>query len=145
MTTVDATPAHILPLLARMDPADVLMVNARSEHGAAVELAQNLAASVMTWCGMDRAGPVIMGGIIPTGTTGFVWQAATPALRLHKRAYIRQGLGIIAAARGAFDRLSIRIRAGFHAALRHVRRLGFVLVSALDVGGIAMFHCERVL
>lgn len=143
--TVYATPAHILPFLARMNPADVLMVNARSMYGATVEMAQNLAASVMTWCGTDAAGPVIMGGIIPTGATGFVWQAATPALRLHKRAYIRQGLDIIDAARERFERLSIRIRVSFHAALRHVRRLGFVLAFTLDVDGVAMQHLERKL
>ena len=144
--TVDAHPAHILPFLARMDPADVLMVNARSMYGATIEMAQNLAASVMTWCGTDASGPVIMGGIIPAGdATGFVWQAATPALRLHKRAYIRQGLDIINAARERFERLSIRIRVSFHAALRHVRRLGFVLAFTLDVDGVAMQHLERKL
>ena len=148
MMTVAATHAHIAPLLARMDPADVLMVNARSRFGAVAELAQSIAASVMTWCGIDAAGPVIMGGIIPTGTagaTGMVWQAATPALRLHGRTYIQQGRDIIRQAAGRFERLAIRIRASFHAALRHVRRLGFVLVTPLHVDGIAMHELERVL
>ena len=145
MMTVAAAHAHIGPLLARMDPADVLMVNARSRCGAVAELAQNIAASVMTWCGIDAAGPVIMGGIIPAGATGMVWQGATPALRLHGRAYIQQGRDIIQQAAGQFERLAIRIRASFHAALRHVRRLGFVLVTALHMDGIAMHHLERVL
>ena len=145
MMTVAATHAHIGPLLARMDPADVLMVNARSRFGAVAELAQSIAASVVTWCGIDGTGPVIMGGIIPAGTTGVVWQGATPALRLHGRAYIQQGRDIIRQAAGQFERLSIRIRASFHAALRHVRRLGFVLVTMLDVDGVAMHHLERVL
>ena len=145
MMTVAATHAHIGPLLARMDPADVLMVNARSQFGAVAELAQKIAASVMTWCGIDGTGPVIMGGIIPAGATGMVWQGATPALRLHGRAYIQQGRDIIRQATGRFERLAIRIRASFHAALRHIRRLGFVLVTPLHVDGIAMHHLERVL
>ena len=145
MRTVEASPAHIVPLLARMPAADILLVNARSECGAVAEIAMNIGTSVYTWCGLDDGGPVTLGGVIPMGRTGYVWQVAAPALQSHKRAYIRQGRQGIADVTGLFARLIVNIRASYPAALRHVRRLGFAPVANLTLRGVAMRQCERML
>lgn len=143
--TVPATSAHVVPLLARMPTADVLLVNARSECGAVAEIASSIGASVHTWCGVDDDGPVTLGGVIPVGSTGYIWHVAAPALRLHMRAYIQQGRDVIGAMTGRFARLVIDVRASYPAARRHVRRLGFAPVASLIVRGIAMQQYERML
>lgn len=143
MMTIPAQVAHVVPLLARMDPADVLLVNAQSSIGAVLNLIGAIGASGMTWCGLDAAGPVILGGVIPHGRDGFVWQAAAPPLALHKRAYLRQGQAMLHQSRH-FRRLWTNIRASYQAALRHARRFGFIAVGSFDLVGVPMVRCERV-
>jgi len=120
------------------------MVNARSAWGAVIETMVLLRGSVLTWCGLDDAGPVTIGGVIPQANgSGYVWQVAAPVLASHKRAYLLQGRALLAEARGRFRMLATHIRVGFHAALRHARRMGFVAVREFDLVGARMCRLER--
>lgn len=143
MRTVLGEAAHVVPLLARMRPADALLANAQLGIGVVLTLIGSIGTSGMTWCGLDEAGPVILGGVVPHGSDGFVWQAAAPALALHKRAYLRQGRALLHETRH-FRRLWTNIRASYQAALRHARRFGFIAVSSFDLVGVPMVRCERV-
>ena len=145
MMTVPAHSSHILPLLARLGAAEVALVNARSNIGAVTEIAGNLQASGMTWCGLDADGPVTLGGVIPMQDgSGMVWQVAAPALHLHKRAYIQQGRDMLRRALLRHGRLVMLIRASYAAALRHAARLGFVETGRTMLVGVPMSRCERI-
>lgn len=137
MITVEASP-HLIPaLLARMAAQDRAAVCA---YGGADMLAANIARSVITWCGIDAAGPVTLGGIEPfgAGDTGYLWQLITPAVRCHKRAYLHQSRWAMQRGLARFDNLIAIIEADSPAAQRHMRRLGWVMRG--EIAPLVLFY-----
>ena len=158
MLTVAATPALVPFLMERIAPAERAALEAITGGRGAEQLALNIEASTLTWCGIDRDGVVTMGGVFPLGPaqrdpedlrgsegiargTGYVWQVATPALALHKRAYVRQGRAMRTAALAQYQRLTTNIEASYLAALRHVVRLGFDVEAPETMGGTRVCRC----
>ena len=143
MMTIPATYAHIAPMVARLDPERRAQLLAMT--GGVGILYDNIRLSSMTWCGVDGDGPVTLGGVVPaTGGDGYLWQIITPAIALHKRAYLLQGRAVISRALLAYVRLVTVIEADYTAALRHVRRLGWQVGSAIDMGGTMACRCWRM-
>lgn len=143
MRTVAATPELTPFLLARMGPARTAALQALTGGRAEAAIAGNIAASTLTWCGLDDAGVVTMGGIVPTPQgAGYVWQYVADVVR-HKRAYVLQGRAMLALALVQYDRLVSIIEPDYPAALRHIRRLGFTVSPPVDFNGHPGCLCER--
>lgn len=143
--TVEARPDHVSSLLARM--GDDQRARFLKMHGPHVEhqIGLNIARSLMTWCGVDDVGVVTLGGVYsiePVGT-GFVWQFITPAVRLHKRAYIEQGRRSVRSALKLFTRIVSPIEAEYHAAVRHARRLGMTVDHVKTIAGVPVCFCVK--
>ncbi len=165
MLTVAAAPALVPFLLERMAPEQRAKLEAVTGGQGAAQLGRCIEASTLTWCGIDRDGVVTMGGVLrqvrrtrtvaprlasgvePKGspvfdaTGGYAWQVATPALALHKRAYIRQGRAWVAGGLAQHGRLTTIIEASLGAALRHAARLGFDVGAPEDMGGTRACRC----
>lgn len=144
MRTVPAT-ADLVPfLLARMGDVRVAALQ-RSCEGRAVALIANIIAmSTVTWCGLDDDGVVTMGGVHPTQEpgTGYVWQYVA-GVENNRRAYVLQGRAMLAKALGHYERLVSIIEPDYPAALRHIRRLGFTVSEPQDFSGKLGCVCER--
>lgn len=145
MITVDARPEHVPCFMARMDPAERAQLEAMTTGFGRELLERNVRRSVLTWCGLDADGPVTLGGVIPTpeAGTGYLWQVITPAVARNKRAYLRQGRDMQAAALARYPRLVTTISAGYAGALRHARRQGWTIGGPEDMGGTMARRCER--
>ena len=141
--TVDATAAHVAPIMARMEPKRRAQLLAMP--GGADLLCVSIGLSSMTWCGVDAAGPVTLGGVVTTTDgSGYLWQIITPAIALHKRAYLLQGRAVMNQALRAYARLVTIIEADYAAALRHVRRLGWHVEAPMDMNGMMACRCRRM-
>lgn len=147
MRTVAATPDLITRLVDQLAPADRARL---MQLGGSAVLQDHLACSTTAWAGVDDDdGPVVIGGVRPMDHphVGYVWQAITPAVRQHKRAYLAQGYAMHCRVldAGQYWHLITAIRADYTAALRHVRRMGWVVGPPVaDVGRMVRI-CERVL
>lgn len=141
--TVDATAAHVPPIMARMEPKRRAQLLAMP--GGADLLCVSIGLSSMTWCGVDDDGPVTLGGVVTTTDgSGYLWQIITPAIALHKRAYLLQGRAVMDQALRAYARLVTIIEADYAAALRHVRRLGWHVEAPMDMNGMMTCRCRRM-
>lgn len=143
MRTVAATPDLIPFLLDRMGPTRAAAVQVLADGRAETAIAANIAASTVTWCGLDDDGVVTMGGILPTPAgAGYIWQYVADVAR-HKRAYVLQSRAVVALGLTQYDRLLSIIEPDYQAALRHIRRLGFTVSPPLDFNGRPGCLCER--
>lgn len=145
MRTVDATPDLIPFLLERMGPVRAAALQRISGGRAEAGIVANIAASRYTWCGLDDAGVVNMGGILAIPGQphdGYLWQFVT-AVADHKRAYVLQQRAILVAGLARHRRLVTIIEPEYSAALRHMRRLGFVVAPPRDFNGHLGCLCER--
>lgn len=164
MLTVAATPDLVPFLLLRMTPEERAKLE-RVTHGQGeAQLRQNVERSnAVSWAGIDAGGVVNLGGVFPIAnlsgfdairegptanggavSVGYVWQVITPAVALHKRAYIRQGRAMQAAALAHFERLTTIISADYGAALRHIGRLGFDVQPPVQLGADRACRCDCV-
>jgi hypothetical protein len=144
--TVPATPDLIPFLLARMGPARAAAQQKIYGGRAEAEIAATIAASTMTWCGLDDIGVVTMGGVMPVADlpdTGFVWQYLTELGPHNRRPYVAQGRTMLALALQQYGRLTSLIEPDYPAALRHIRRLGFNVSPPLTINGAITCLCER--
>lgn len=145
MRTVPATAEHVPFLLERMGPARVALV-ATVLDGPARGIERLIDASTLTWCGIDAAGVVTMGGVFPYADepgTGYAWQFITDAVRHHKRAYLDQGRAMHGLALRQYNRLTALIETDATAALRHAQRNGWVLGGVEFAAGYALRRCFR--
>lgn len=144
LRTVSATPELVPFLLARMGPLRVDALQRLCDGRAEIGIAHNINASTLTWCGLDDQGVVTMGGILPMPMpgSGYVWQYIA-GVTLHKRAYIEQGRTMLARGLDQYERLVSVIEPDYPAALRHIRRLGFVVSPPQEFNGHAGCLCER--
>ena len=144
MITVPAKPEQVPALLDRLPQAEAAQLLA---HGGSAVITGNIAASVLTWCGVDASGqPVTMGGIWPMRDdpeTGYLWQIITPDVRHHKRAYLLQSRAVQAAALRLFVRLWVVIAPDHETARRHLRRLGWTAAGDCRVSGERALVFER--
>lgn len=146
MLTTAASVELVPFLMARMAPEEVAKLDRVTGGYGALTLARNVDASTVSWAGIDAAGVVNLGGVFPLAPgVGYVWQVVTPAVALHKRAYIRQGRAMMSEALAQYGRLTTLIAAEYGAALRHIHRLGFDVDPAQAVGAdlACRCHCER--
>jgi len=140
--TVPATPDLIPFLLARMGPARAAALQALAGGHAEAAIAGNIAASTVTWCGLDADGVVTMGGILPWPGAGYIWQYVTD-VAAHKRDYVLQSRAVVAQGLTQYPRLVSIIEPSYPAALRHIRRLGFTVFPPVDFNGHPGCVCER--
>lgn len=144
--TTDALPCHASALLARMGEGQRSRLHEMHGDDPAALIADNIARSLMTWCGLDDAGVVSLGGVYPIepAGTGYVWQFITPSVGLHKRAYIEQGRAMVRRAMTLFNCIVAPIEADYRAALRHARRLGLHVFHEQTVMGVPARFCMKV-
>jgi hypothetical protein len=145
MQTVRATAELVPMLLDRMGPERVAWLQRATAGQAEAAIIANIESSLLTWCGIGRAGVVTMGGVMPTDDpeTGYLWQFVAD-IASHKRDYIEQHRAVLALLLARFPRLVTIIEADYPAALRHLRRLGFGVGPVRDVRGVPACFCERV-
>ena len=144
MRVVPATPSLVPFLLERMGPERVAAL-AEMCGDPWAHIVGHIGNSTWTFAGIDHHGVVNMGGVMPTDVigTGYVWQLITDGVRENKRAYIVQGRWVLAEMLRRYPRLVTMIETEYHAAHRHIRRLGGVVGQEHEIGGVAMRHCER--
>lgn len=143
MMTTAATPALVPFLMRRMTPEERARLERVTGGRGEAQLAENVHHSTVSWCGIDAGGVVNMGGVFPLNSaTGYVWQVITPAVALHKRAYIRQGRAMLSAALGQYEHLTTLIAADYGAALRHITRLGFDVAAPEVIGADRACRCD---
>jgi hypothetical protein len=143
--TVPATPDLIPFLLARMGQARAAAIREYCGGDPVAAITGNIDASFPTWCGLDDAGVVTMGGVMPIAAvpgSGYVWQYVADVAG-HKRAYVLQSRAMLALALVQYDRLISIIEPSYPAALRHIRRLGFTVFPPVDFNGHPGCLCER--
>lgn len=145
MQTVAATAGLVPALLAAIGPLRVATLERLAQASAVSVLEGNIAASLLSWCGVDDAGGVVtMGGVIPTGGEwrGHVWQIIADISGPHRRDYIRQGRAMVAVGRRLFRCLVVIIEADDPAAVRHAGRAGFISRRQYLRGGISGHEME---
>ena len=145
MRTVHATPELVPFLLARMGEDRVARMR---QIGLTPEtdIPKEIAASTMTWCGIEADGGVVnMGGIVPIGDgVGYLWQYITNGVQRNKRAYIEQGHAIREKAFKQFNRVETLIEVEYRAALRHAARCGLTPGQVEDFKGFPVHRCRGV-
>jgi hypothetical protein len=133
-------------LLAALPAWRLARLEMLTDGAAEAAIAANIAASSMTWCGLDEHGGVVnLVGAIPFETSpgdACLWQFIGD-VRPCKRGYIRQQRGIRDALLARYERLTVLIETENVAALRHIRRLGFQVGLGTMFGGVAGHLCER--
>lgn len=144
MRTVPAMVELVPAFLARMDAEERADLTALTGDPVAA-LARLIAASPVTWCGLDAEGPVDVGGVKPVDAagTGYFWQVISPAALADKRAYLEQGRAVQRMTDAAFARVVSLIDASYPAALRHARRFGFTVHPPRHMAGRMACLCER--
>lgn len=138
MKTVAAT-AELVPFLLERMPLE------RRARFDAAAIANDIAASNVTFCGLDDDGVVSMGGVMPTHIPGVgcAWQIITD-VRAHKRAYLLQGREVLARFHALYPCLVVCIGADETAARRHAERFGWQDVGAMEHRGIAARVYRRI-
>jgi hypothetical protein len=126
LRTVAATPDLIPFLLAGMTAE-------RRAKFDADGIAQDIAASDITYCGLGDEGVVTMGGVMPTHMpgVGYTWQIITD-VRRHKRAYLLQGREVLARFHALYPVLVVCIGPDEIAARRHAKRFGWHDMGEMD-------------
>lgn len=145
MRTVDATPGLVSAFLARLPIERVIALEARAGNGPGWA-ERSIAASDITWCGVDDIGPVYMGGVLSADgpAPGYIWQVVAPDLALHKRAYLELGRLLHTRWPERHPRLWTVIEADYRAAIRHMRRQGFDIAVPAMIWGNLSCLCERM-
>lgn len=147
MRTVDALPEHVPGLIARM--GDDQRRKFFELHGSDAESAiiENISKSVFTWCGIDKAGVVNLGGIYPIEndvSIGYIWQFITPAVRDNKRAYLEQGKKLKIRCLTLFPSITTVVEEEYKAAIRHAKRYAARTHGPELVLGISVYIFEGV-
>ena len=162
LTEAPARPEHAALLLASLPPERRRRIQLRSNGSALEALVADIAASDLSYCGIVRGARlpddvrgarlpdddgdhvVTLGGVMPTGQPecGYVWQVISD-VRAHKRAYLLQGREMQARFHRLYRWLVIAVEPENAAALRHLRRLGWREIGAIEHRGVAARVYQR--
>lgn len=145
MIVVEATPDLVPALLERMGPERVEALEQRAGRSARGAIVANIARSPVTWAAKDDDGVFAMGGVLPHGPGGYVWQfVVTEGVRANPRGYLAMARTKMSEALRHFSSLTTVIEADYKAALRHWVRNGGTIGEPRVISGVLAHVCERV-
>lgn len=131
-------------LLARMSDTERTRLETITGDRGAERIASNINGSTLTWAGLDRDGIVVVGGLLPMHDDGaYIWQIATPAIQHNKRGYLTMSRALMPLGLALYGHLFTNVAADYAAALRHMRRCGFVVAAPVEMEGTLVCQCRR--
>ena len=145
LSIIAAEPGHIAPIAARMRAIDRLECRAAG-HGPEEALAIGLKGATIAWTARLDGEPQAMFGVSPRSAlegTGIPWFLGSDAVLRQGRALLRFGPAFIARMHADFARLDNAVSCGNGAAIRLLRKWGFIIEPEVHMIGDHPFHLFR--
>ncbi|WP_157215858.1 hypothetical protein [Flavisphingomonas formosensis] len=142
LSIIEAAPGHVAPIAARMRTIDRLEC-AAAGHAPDAALAIGLAGATVAWSALVDGEPQAMFGVSPRSAlerSGIPWFLGSDAVLRHGRALLRFGPAFLDRMHADFPRLDNAVSCGNRAAIRLLKRWGFVVEPDLHMIGNQPFH-----
>jgi len=145
LSIIEAAPAHIAPIAARMRAIDRLECAALG-HSPEAALAIGLRGATIAWTARIDGEPQAMFGVSPRCALegrGLPWFLGSDAVMRHGRALLRFGPAFLDRMHADFARLDNIVSQGNRAAIRLLGKWGFTIEPEVHMIGNHPFHAFR--
>lgn len=137
LSIIEAAPGHVAPVAARMRAIDRLEC-AAAGHRPEDALRIGLRGATIAWTARVDGEPQAMFGVSPRSAlegTGIPWFLGSDAVMRHGRALLRFGPAFLDRMHADFPRLENAVSRGNPAAIRLLRKWGFIIEPEVHMIG----------